>query len=67
VAHPGVIRCLDIVEVARGGAVVMVMEALLGGEVLARLGQMESYSEEVAAGVFTQVRVRRWRGRRLRV
>jgi hypothetical protein len=62
VDHPHVIRCLEIAEVSPGGTVVMVMEALLGGEVLARLGAMDRYSEDDAAGVFTQVGRRGQRG-----
>jgi hypothetical protein len=55
-----VIRCLEIVDVGRGAAAVIVMEALSGGEVLRQLGAMESYSEEVAARVFAQVGARSW-------
>jgi len=50
-----VIRVINTLEVARGAAVVVVMEAVCGGEVLRQLGAMERYSEELAAQVFAQV------------
>lgn len=55
VRHPNVIRVIDVLDVGRGAAAVVVMEALAGGEVLRQLGALEADSEEVAAAVFAQV------------
>ncbi|KAI8466231.1 MAG: hypothetical protein J3K34DRAFT_524685 [Monoraphidium minutum] len=55
VSHPNVIRCLEVVDAAGGGAAVIVMEALGGGEVLRQLGALDAYSEETAAQVFAQL------------
>lgn len=53
--HPHVVRCVDVVDVSSGTAIVLVMEALSGGELLGQLGALDAYSEDEAARVFGQV------------